>query len=853
MTPRSATRPEPILDQATRGLLGAITADPVAPLRVGIVAPGGYGKTTVLAEVEQVYRRAGVPIVSLDQACGGTVAANSAVLLVDDAHQLDDNQLRELRRLVETTWSRVVVGYRPWPRSTALIELAEVLARGSRSLALSPFRPEQIGAYIATALDTRPRIAVAEFLHAQTGGVPKFVERVVATLTPSDVTAPKADLEIPASAIAQFRYDFDRLDPDVLKFLLAAEVGVGLQIDLLGALLGRGPDSVTEVIEAARAAGLLGPDGATLPITLLAVRALNPVERRISVRHQLAALRLQRGGSVLDLARSLLGSGIVGGSVPAVFEAAADEALSEQPALSAQLYHAAVTAGRPMAAIAARWAQAAALSGDLGAALKLADQVISTDNAADRVTGAMVAATALTHRGQLGRGAQLYRWAGTSSSAAFAVIGLLGTGHLTEAEQLLAAPTADGPPTLLAGSASLMAQGVHESVTGSMTSALSTLIRAAALLEPTGQAALGPDSPAALAAIVALHCGELDIAESLLDRALAAAMGGPLMATRHHLLRAWISMVRGDTTSALRSLAAATKSGSALQPRDWLFAVGVEVGLARRNSDLAVLSRTWGQACEAIMRHPVDLYTFLPLGEFAVAAARLRDQGRLAPHLREARSLLEQLGTPPLWATPLHWSGLHAAIIAEDRDMAEDHAQALARGSNERDGRYGPVMAAAAARWLDVMAGKVDPIEVEAAARALHDVGLWWDGARLAKQAAIRTSGRKAMLGLLECARTLQGGRTSAKPAPAPAPAGAPVHTPTRPPADDLRVGRLSDREMEVAALVVAGLTYKQIGDRLFISAKTVEHHVARMRQRLGSNSRGELLAALRQLTAERS
>jgi DNA-binding CsgD family transcriptional regulator len=60
--------------------------------------------------------------------------------------------------------------------------------------------------------------------------------------------------------------------------------------------------------------------------------------------------------------------------------------------------------------------------------------------------------------------------------------------------------------------------------------------------------------------------------------------------------------------------------------------------------------------------------------------------------------------------------------------------------------------------------------------------------------------------------------------------------------------GPLSDREREVAGLVLEGLTYKQIGERLFISAKTVEHHVARMRQRLGSGSRGELFAHLRQI-----
>jgi DNA-binding CsgD family transcriptional regulator len=51
-----------------------------------------------------------------------------------------------------------------------------------------------------------------------------------------------------------------------------------------------------------------------------------------------------------------------------------------------------------------------------------------------------------------------------------------------------------------------------------------------------------------------------------------------------------------------------------------------------------------------------------------------------------------------------------------------------------------------------------------------------------------------------------------------------------------------------VAELVLSGMTYKEIGERLFISAKTVEHHVARMRQRLGANSRGELMAHLRMI-----
>jgi DNA-binding CsgD family transcriptional regulator len=402
-----------------------------------------------------------------------------------------------------------------------------------------------------------------------------------------------------------------------------------------------------------------------------------------------------------------------------------------------------------------------------------------------------------------------------------------------------------GPPTLLAGAATLMAQGVLESIVGSTTSALSKLVRASALLEPGGQSLLLPDSPAALAALVGLHGGELALAESVLDRATLANLGGALLAARHRLLLAWIAMARGRMTAAREHLVAATRAARVLEPRDWLFAVALEVGLARRSSDLATLRRTWSQACEAVMRHPVDLFTVLPLGEFAVAAARLREGARLRPHLDEAWTLLAALGNPPLWATPLHWHCLHAAIIAEQPAVAAEHARALAGSAGHC--AYCAVLATAAESWLAVVAGHVDADAVESAARGLHEAGLCWDGARLAGQAAIRTSDRKAMVALLNCARVLQG--RAAKPANPPRPATdpAPPAAPTSRNGGVESGGVLSDREREVAASVLAGLTYKQVGDRLFISAKTVEHHVARMRQKLGATSRAELFDQLRQ------
>ncbi|MFP5311769.1 MAG: helix-turn-helix domain-containing protein, partial [Actinomycetes bacterium] len=56
----------------------------------------------------------------------------------------------------------------------------------------------------------------------------------------------------------------------------------------------------------------------------------------------------------------------------------------------------------------------------------------------------------------------------------------------------------------------------------------------------------------------------------------------------------------------------------------------------------------------------------------------------------------------------------------------------------------------------------------------------------------------------------------------------------------------LSEREKEVARLVLDGKTYREIGEAIYISPRTAEHHIARIRRRLGAENRSDLLARLR-------
>jgi LuxR family maltose regulon positive regulatory protein len=58
----------------------------------------------------------------------------------------------------------------------------------------------------------------------------------------------------------------------------------------------------------------------------------------------------------------------------------------------------------------------------------------------------------------------------------------------------------------------------------------------------------------------------------------------------------------------------------------------------------------------------------------------------------------------------------------------------------------------------------------------------------------------------------------------------------------------LSDRELEILGLVAAGLTNREIADKLFISAETVKKHAGNIFAKLGVSNRTEAAARARSL-----
>ena len=839
-----------------QALYETICADPSAPLSIGVVGVGGSGKSALLTALRQAYLGAGVTVVGMEATAPGPLHSAGLAVLVDNAHQLPGSDLDRLHRFALTGNPRIVVAYRPWPRTPELDALEEVVSRRQPPVLLGRLDRRGTQARCAALLGQVPPAATVDLLYEQTGGSPMLIDQIVNSLQSAAQLAGDRP-QLPPGVIDRVRYDLDRLPRPLRAMLLAVGLGAAPDADILASVLAVDPPVIANLWSMAQSHGLLRSDGQLIPLVRRAlVAGAAPGTRRV-VQRLVLDVHLQRGRPTLDLAQQLLAAGARGGDLAKVFETAADAALagsapgagtgSEAAANAAQLYAQAVSSGGDPASLASRRAEAAALAGDLDSALRLADQALADPDCPDLARAGAVAAAVLARRGLLARSAEVYRWIGTArmgSAAPLAALALLGTGSLTEARELLASCNGDRPPTLVAGAEALMAGGVLESILDSPasapTTALSTLTRAAALLEPGGGRVLLPDTPAALAAIVALHSGELDVAVSVLERALHSGAGGLSARGRHQLLLAWTAMIRGDAALARCWVDRAVHDSTTLEPREELFAAALAVGLARRAGDIPSLQSAWVAAREAIVRYPVDLFTLLPLGELAVAAARLREFDRIAPHLEQARVLLERLGDPPLWSASLHWYLMHAAYLREQPAAAQPHAEALMKAAESS--HYAAVLAAAGRAWVQVLSGDFEASVVESAARRLQSIGLVNDGSRLAGQAAIRTTDRKVMVALLGCARALQASGPGAAGAPVdgddpPSPQSAPRPAATPP---------LSDREREVAELILTGLTYRQIGQRLFISAKTVEHHVARMRQRLDVTSRDELFAQLR-------
>jgi DNA-binding CsgD family transcriptional regulator len=818
--------------------LAEVAASPHAQVLAGISGPAGSGKSALLNELEAQYRAANVPVRRGHAELQPGVAAERGAVLIDDAHRLSDSALTRLQSLVDEPDVSLVVAYGLWPQPSALTRLAGALERHHPPVVLCPLSLEDIAASTAAVLGHPAPTALVDQIAESTGGMPWLVNLLLAAL-PHDHRRIISSSLVSQDVMNHLEAHLGALGSDLHELLLALTVGFDLSVQL-PATLEVTHDRVETLMGQARAAGLVLPGGRLVPLIRHAVLETTPGYRVHALQRTLVDTAIAEGRPLGDVAERLALDGLKDARVARTLEFAGDSALVTQPALAATFYREAVTAGSDELASAARRAQAASALGDLDGAARIVDDLISHENAPDLPRAVDVAAAVWAQRGMLADSADIYRWLGpdrVGASAALAAVTMIGSGDRDGAETMLRLPLPAAAPTLSAIAVRSMARGLRDSVLGVTDQAMRELIRASDTMTASGSTAPQPEPPAALAAIVALHSGDLGVADAVIDSAIAGGQCGPAARPHLLLLRAWIAMQKDRSDLAYSAIGEAMAGGRALCPRDQVLRWALEVGLTRRADDAHGLVRAWQIARVRALHVPVDLFSLLPLGELIVAAARLRDAARLEGQLAEAWSLLARLGDPPLWSIPLHWAAVQAAILAEKPGDLAPHAAALVRASGQS--HLAAVLATAGRTWLTVLAGNFQVPAVEAAARGLASVGMTWDGSRLAGHAAPRAEERKDMARLLACARELRpGGAAPAthdtrpeSPAPGRAGAGEPL---------------LSAREREVARLVLEGKTYEQIGEAIFISPRTVEHHVARIRRRLGVSNRSELLARLR-------
>lgn len=802
---------------SARGVIDDLADITTRPVKALISGGIGTGKSTLLAAVRDILRRAGQTVLTRPPRDDDP---RDAALVIDDVHLLTDAELSELSERVADVRATVVAAAEPHEQRPALRSLAVAIERERPRISLGP----------------QP---VEKHLLDDTAGLPFLIHAVTHTdRSPTDAAT---------LALLQRlrRTDEPTLDA-LLVMSLAHELGTA---DVAAALHISAPDART-LVDRVRAGGLTEPSHPAAFLRLVHRAAAQIVG--IAHHHEVetSLLRSQLDNSTLspELALALAEHGLQDDRLAAILAGQAAQARGSF-VQTARLYRAATQAGS--VGLTSPLADVLALAGNCSEAAALADDLLSSPEPADRAAAVRIAASVACHDGNASQAGELFGWLGPYPDAVVgsaAAITLAATGDLTAAQAALSLEDS-GPPTMAARASHGLAEGLLLTMDQPYPAAVARLSQAIAVEQSIGVAF--PDSPAALVALAATHGGDPVRAHSVISRAVRAG-GDAAFEHRHLLLAGWIKMQDGQLPSASADVAAVLSnaaSGTNLHRRDALWAAALQTAIARRSGDAGALQKHWYAAMEVLAEYSVDLFALLPLGELWVAAARIRQVERLQHPLGQAFALINSLGNPALWSNPLHWAGVHAGILANSPEAVAPHGQALSAAAAHSP--LAQVLSGAGRTWLRVLADQVDADEVTAAARSLSHVGLTSDATRLAGQAALQTPDARVSGAMLQLARDLKSGSgfgetpdatASVESDPrAPAPRQSPIGS------------SLSDREREVAELLLLGMPYRDIGAQLFISAKTVEHHVARIRRRIGAGSRSEMLSMLRATLAPQS
>jgi ATP/maltotriose-dependent transcriptional regulator MalT len=256
---------------------------------------------------------------------------------------------------------------------------------------------------------------------------------------------------------------------------------------------------------------------------------------------------------------------------------------------------------------------------------------------------------------------------------------------------------------------------------------------------------------------------------------------------------------------------------------------------------LAELRLRQGRIEEA--RRLLSGYEEHPLALRATVRLWLLDgQAALAAATVERR--LEQIGVDSLLAAPLLTLLVDAQLAREDAARAEEAASSLAELARQAGQRVLDAESALASGRARRAAGADGIADLARALELFSALELSYEaaGARLELAEALAQTKGEVALGEAKLAFAAFDRLGAARDADRAAELIRRLGGGTRP--GPRRDAELTEREEEVLELLAAGLTNREIAERLFLSPKTVEHHVSRVLAKLGLKSRAEAAVA---------
>lgn len=804
------------------------------PPRVLVRGPAGSGKSAVLNALRDALAEEGLAVHSVEADIDIATLPPEDVLVVDDLHLLSAERIVEILSRAQDPVAGLVVSLRPWPRTPSLREIERRLQQGAPPIILGQVSVAQVLGYLKSVGKTAPRRCVEELLEV-TGGAAWLVTYALAMDHDEHCRGGADHHDHRRELEHQVIQRLDTLDLPLRRLIEHASLGAEGE----GATEEDGVAGDDLVLQG-YSEGLLLRNGIPLPAVRAAVRSSVShhwkAANGAALAEGIARTPLDRDPSLDDLI-----DGVKDQRVGEALVTRADQLFAQDPQRAVELYDAALTAGADPSAMALRQARAAWAAGQFDAAAQFVDNALADELCRGHAELLDTAAAVWAARDMMAMASEVYGTStgqGGSASATRARIARLGSGQAEASEDRASETRGESVPSTHGIAMRLLDHGLQLSLASDPSGeALSDLLRASELYTAAGATQPIPELPAVIAASVAVGAGDLTSARQVLDAAIEGGQGGPWARRRLLLWQGLVAIQAERPADARRALAEAEVDRHPLAARDARLMHTVHITLVRRYEDLPALEAAWVSSRSGVAHPDVDLYTLFPLATLLGAAARVGDSTTLAPHLRIGLGLLQRLGSPPLWSTHLWWAGIQQGILLNRPDSLTPYAQALVKMADRSP--LAATMANAGSVWVSVLAGKVDGGAVEDAARSLGAAGLAWDGGRLAAHGARRTSDRRVATRLLACARDLHPRESTAT-------APAEEDTLTAGASETVAQAQLSDREFEVARLVLRGKTYVEIGESLFISPRTVEHHVAHMRRRLSATSRSDLISRLR-------